>query len=375
MYSKHLNLIHVGLHNSINKNAGDTVLFETVRTTFNFFISNINWKQQQLWEDFTVKDLENINNSFDGIVIGGGGLLLRDQEGSNTSQSGWQWNSSVNSIKKVQIPMIIFAIGYNRFRNQQDFDPIFSRHINLLLKKSKFFGLRNSGSIESLKKYLDNDLSTKLTRQFCPTTILWQLYPKYRNLAKKHDLGNHKVLTFNPALDRTKFRFGNTTDIVLKNIIRGLKIATDRGWRIIIVAHKSIDKNIEPILKEQNISYQMVNLTDATSEKIIKFYSKIDLAIGMRGHSQMIPFGLRRPIMSIISHDKMKFFLEDINKLEWGVEADSFEFEEKLKQKLLLIEKSRVEIHEEIAIAQQKIWEETKKNFDKIKRFLNKNNK
>lgn len=30
----------------------------------------------------------------------------------------------------------MFAVGYNRFRGQEDFDPIFKEHINLFCRKS-----------------------------------------------------------------------------------------------------------------------------------------------------------------------------------------------------------------------------------------------
>ena len=49
----------------------------------------------------------------------------------------------------------------------------------------------------------------------------------------------------------------------------------------------------------------------------------------MRGHSQMIPFGLRKNILSIVSHDKLKWFLEDIDHPEWGVDVRENDFKNK----------------------------------------------
>lgn len=45
----------------------------------------------------------------------------------------------------------MFAVGYNRFRGQEDFDQFFKEHINLFVEKAEFIGLRNHGSIESIK--------------------------------------------------------------------------------------------------------------------------------------------------------------------------------------------------------------------------------
>ena len=92
----------------------------------------------------------------------------------------------------------------------------------------------------------------------------------------------------------------------------------------------------------------------------------------MRGHAQMIPFGLRRPILSIISHDKMKYFLEDIKQLDWGVEINSLDLEKKFEKYLQYLEHKPSELHKQIEIAQQKVWEETKNNFKKLKRLIKK---
>lgn len=46
------------------------------------------------------------------------------------------------------------AVGYNRFRSQDDFEPYFKDNINKIAEKSIFIGLRNNGSIKALKNYV-----------------------------------------------------------------------------------------------------------------------------------------------------------------------------------------------------------------------------
>jgi hypothetical protein len=41
----------------------------------------------------------------------------------------------------------------------------------------------------------------------------------------------------------------------------------------------------------------------------------------MRGHAGMIPFGLGTPIVSLVSHPKLRYFLEDIGRPEWGLDV------------------------------------------------------
>lgn len=45
-------------------------------------------------------------------------------------------------------------------------------------------------------------------------------------------------------------------------------------------------------LDNEKISYAIVDLTNALPFKIIDFYKKVDIILGMRGHAQMIPFGM-----------------------------------------------------------------------------------
>jgi polysaccharide pyruvyl transferase WcaK-like protein len=367
---RELKLLHIGVHNSANKNAGDTLLFPVVRKIFDYFLGQCKWELHQAWDQFSLDFALKINQNFDGIVVGGGGLLLRDQDNSKTSKSGWQWNSSLDAINTIKIPLIVFAIGYNRFRGQPEFDPIFFKHINTTVDKSIFFGLRNNGSIKALKNYLNKDLSLKPLRQFCPTTVLWQLYPEYQALAKAHDKKKKRILSFNAAFDRSDLRFGSNPNEVIARVVNALKVAQTRGWKIFVTAHKEIDRKIVSYLNEQSILFDIRDLTNANEDEIMNFYSQIDFAFGMRGHSQMIPFGLRRPILSIISHDKMRFFLEDIKRLEWGIEVNSLELEKTFENFLKYLEEKRSDMHENISLAQQKIWQETESNFKELNKSL-----
>lgn len=359
-------LIHIGVHNSANRNAGDTLLFPVVRRAFDHVLGPFNWELRQAWEPFTTDTAAEINKTADAIVLGGGGLLLRDQVGSDVSNSGWQWNSTVDGVNAIELPLNIFAIGYNRFRGQPDFDSIFSKHIQAVVDKSAFFGLRNNGSIRAVSEYLPKKLIKKLCRQFCPTMVIWQLYPDYRARAEAHDAREQHVLAFNAAFDRAKLRFGEQADDVLLKLAQAVRKAEQHGWDIVVAAHKTMDRDIEAYLDRAGVNYDTVDLTDASPDEVLAFYAEIDFAFGMRGHAQMIPFGLRRPIMSIISHDKMRFLLEDINKPEWGVEVAAPDIAERLLAMLNRVVENGANLRAEISDVQERVWAETQSNLKMI---------
>ena len=54
-------------------------------------------------------------------------------------------------------------------------------------------------------------------------------------------------------------------------------------------------------------------------------YKKMNLVLGMRGHSNIISFGMGIPFVSIGSHNKNRLFLNDINEKDYLIDIRDFE--------------------------------------------------
>lgn len=331
-------------------NAGDNILVSSLRksieNTWNF---NPNFISQNIKKELSEQDLYLINKS-KGMIIGGGGLLLKDTNKNDIS--GWQFPISEKQIDSICTPISILGIGYNRFRNQEDFDECFKSNINKLFEKAVFVGIRNNGSIEALKKYLNPTLHDKLSFHPCATTILSKLYdikPYQKNDSKK-------IIAFNIAFDRSQMRFGSNIDNILKQIANVAE-KLSKEYIIKYFVHMESDKEILKYFDDLNINYEVEQLNKGISlEKFMSLYTIPDLVIGMRGHSQMIPFGCKTPILSIISHDKMAWFLNDI-KLPYGVEILDENLEEKIYTKAKYILDNNRKVREEITQAQDKFFQ------------------
>ena len=318
-----MEILHIGVHKNANTNSGDTVLFEMVRHAFDALgNTKIRWHKRQVWQAVTKSDIQQINQEYDAIIIGGGGLLLKDQKGADASASGWQWNCSLTALKSINIPIVVFAIGYNRFREQDDFLEIFDEHITNLVAQSAFFSLRNHGSIEKLKAHIPSTLVSKIKKQSCPTTIISCLNSQWSN---KRDSNSRRV-AINAAFDRIDLRLSNKKEYSLQKFNSIIDKLRFNNFDPVIVAHKDDDLQILKYLDSQNKNIPQFNLTDMSCEEVIDFYTSVCLSIGMRGHSQMIPLGMRIPIFSIITHDKMKYLLDDIKRPSWGEELASETF-------------------------------------------------
>lgn len=338
-------------------NAGDTYLPVVLRDLFNDCNGVKKWKSVDVHKCVTPDILDNINKS-DYIVIGGGGLFLSDTCPNNNS--GWQWNCSIDMLCRIDKPIVAFAIGYNRFRGQNDFAPIFREHLNAFVEKSVFVGIRNHGSIECLKTYLREDLKNKLVFQPCMTTLTSIIYPDIADYNHKEDF-----IAINCAFDRKGLRSSN--DSYLKSIARVAK-KMSAVTKIKIYSHLKSDLEILPYLDNENVEYDLVELVHV--KDILFSYSKPRLVVGMRGHAQMIPFGCLTPIVSIVSHNKMQWFLDDIEHPDWGVDVDDKEFEEKL---LAEVERAYFDYKERIKSikqAQKKLWDITENNLKHINNLV-----
>lgn len=369
---KSIKIAHIGIHKKANLNSGDTLLFSVVRDIFQFFLNNsVEWTFHQLWEEFSVEQIKKINDDHHAIVIGGGGLLLKDQLGSDVKNSGWQWNCSSAVMAEIELPLIIFGIGYNKFRGQEDFDKNFYESMNMLCSKSKFLSLRNNGSIESLKKYLNdrNLKENKITRQFCPTTVISKINSIFASKSALHESKDKKVLSFNAAFDRRDMRFKNPEEKFFE-ACELVKFAEEKGWTIEVCSHKDADREIEETLTLLGVNFTIKDLTRSSPNEIMEHYSQIDLSIGMRKHSQMIAFGLNKPIFSLISHDEVEYFLDDIGLPQYGVDMSESGFSNPVKDFILDYDNNKTNIINTLKVAQERVWKETQENFTLIKKLL-----
>ena len=342
-----LNLMHVAVHAGINRNAGDIVLVDATRRCFEYFLGPIAWTLHQAWEPFDVA----FANQHDGVVVGGGGMLLLDQEGAHYEASGWQWNSTIEDVKALKVPLIVFAIGNNRFRGH-DYSPSALPHFQAVLSKcltAGFIGLRerDTGWVHY---------------QPCPTTCLWQLYPSYRTV---HIDGLPQRIGINVAFDREALRFPGDTGRCLYDLAVFCNLLKHDGYDIALINHKPDDEMFASYFTPQDIS--MYQLSSASTDQILTLYSGFDLIIGMRSHSQLIPFGLRKRIVSVISHDKLARFLDDIGHPEWGVDVLAPMFDVGLREAYREASCQRQSIRD---VAQEQCWARTTQNMERIGAIL-----
>lgn len=331
-------------------NAGDTMLSKCVRKTINaakYEIINVAKKVDD-------EVLEQINQC-DYMVLGGGGLFLPDTNANKVS--GWQWAISKEQLEQIKVPVIIYSVGYNFFKGQKP-DELFCDSVIKLVEKASFVGLRNHGSVEAIKEIVPKELQDKIVYQPCTTTVIQKLY----GFEKEN---NSRIVGLNMAFDREEQRYGKEKTEVLTKVARAVKQIENMGYEIRYIAHCDTDLRFLPYLDKADVRYKVEYLVDSLPQKIIDCYKKVELMLGMRGHAQMIPFGVGCRVISLGTHDKLRWFLEDINADDWYVNLNE-DIEHLTENILYKFEKisrvDSVETDRRLKEAQEELWQITCKN-------------
>lgn len=341
-------------------NAGDTVLSQCVRRTFEAHMPVGSWDILPVKGEVTGGTIEEINRC-GMLVIGGGGLFLPDT--NPNAVSGWQWAVSSAQLRQLQVPVCVFSVGYNYFRGQQPGE-LFRESLCELAAKSSFFGLRNTGSVLAVRGLLPDDLAEKVVWQPCTTTLIRRLYAD--SLPPKKETG---CVAVNMAFDREDRRYGADRETILTETAKAIRAIQDRGYRIYYVCHSWTDDRFLPFLESHGVEYKLVDLSFQYPDAAYLFYNKMDVVLGMRGHAQMIPFGVNTEIISLGTHNKVKWFLEDLQAEDWYV--DITDKPNEIADRILgcfctVHEMNREQTRKRLLAAQNMLWEVTNNNLTEI---------
>ena len=317
-------LAHAAFHAERGGNFGDIVLPIAVQKVIERQTAVGGWLPVHVHQRVDHVRLDLINAT-SGILVGGGGLFLPDT--SPNGESGWQWNISVSALKGLKVPLGVFAVGYNLFPGQEFQGSLFRRSLEALVERANLVGLRNRGSVDKVRDLLPPPLAEKVSFVPCPTTVLSHLWerahPWERGSARDCRSGSGIVL-LNAAFDRSERRFGDGYPAFLAQMRDVIALLRARGAEVRYASHLPSDERfVRDVQQAHGVELAVDRLYDMAIETAYNVYSEASLVIGMRGHAGMIPFGLGTPIISLVSHPKLRYFLEDIDRPEWGIDVSA----------------------------------------------------
>lgn len=304
-------LAHVALFADGEENAGDKVLPQAVRSCLTADTGPDRWHQQHAHLLVDEASLERLN-ARRAVIVGGGGLFLPDT--APNGNSGWQWNIPDDVLARITAPLAVFAVGYNVFDGQRYRRERFAASLRALVERSAFFGLRNHGSVARVRELLPESLREKVRYQPCPTTVARHLDPRLAEPAARED-----TVLVNCAYDRAGLRFGHDYGHFLAEMAAAIR-AVSASAEVRYAAHMPADERfVDDLRREHGLTLPVEPLYLLPNDGIRDLYRRTRLVIGMRGHAGMIPFGCGTPVISLVSHPKLAYFLADIDRPDWGV--------------------------------------------------------
>ncbi|MEV5372596.1 polysaccharide pyruvyl transferase family protein [Streptomyces albogriseolus] len=352
-------LAHVALFAEGRENAGDKVLPEAVRLCFGPDTGPRRWYAQPVHRLVDEAALEELN-ARRGVVVGGGGLFLPDT--SPNGHSHWQWNVPDALLERLTAPLAVFAVGYNVFDGQLYRRTRFAESLRVLVDRSAFFGLRNHGSIDRVRELLPAGLRDRVRYQPCPTTVARRLVPGWTDPAERAD-----TVLVNCAYDRAGLRFGHDYGHFLGQTafaLRGLRERADVRY----AAHMPADERfVDDLRRAHGLTLPVEQLYERTNDDIRALFRTSRLVIGMRGHAGMIPFGCGTPILSLVSHPKLAYFLSDIGREEWGLSVHDRDLGPLLLERAAAVLDDHAGAVADVHAAQRPLWEVTRANLGELR--------
>lgn len=325
-----LKVAHIYASNA-KSNSGDFMIGISTKKYFREkYLDNkectfVNFDCRNKFDDKMIEKL----NTFDYIVLGGGGLILPD---SNPNKiSCWQWSISKDMYSKIKKPIYAISIGYNLFygqnmnmtnrkNNSEDKSrmKIFKENIVELIKKSKHFGMRHKWDIEQLLKIVGEEYREKIKFEFCPTIWYsekyWMGVLAPNGLCPKNKIiNNEKYIAIEIKDDREWRRYYKITKNKYYEELKNFVIYCQKNNKKVCYLSHDGSKNFYNYLKKSKIVIPYIDNSVANEKKIYENYSKIHTILCMAGHSEMISYGLGIKIIPLVSHPKIKNFCDDIN--------------------------------------------------------------
>lgn len=344
---------------------GDQLLFELVRQAFNSWGGGAYLElttASPFREAVTSSFVDDINENFDGVVIGGGGIFPRRTNA--TPASGWQWNITVDLLKRLRKPIIVFGAG-----NPAQFDPerhnrVFRKHINQTMSQSVFFGLRSTGAVDDMRAWLDDPGSApQLTLQPCPTTISRVLLPG----AAGHGPVADKRIGIQVGLEVAHVDSGLEPGAIFPRLRELISTLQEDGWDVEFLGHKRADM---AFFQEYGAELGLTGHRLYGSTKVlfngVRTYARLPIVLGARGHSQMIPFGLNNIPLSLSTNDKIRYFAHEIGHPEFLIDPWQSDFASAALTQVRAVEANRAALHAELAATQRRFVDTTTSNLSTI---------
>jgi polysaccharide pyruvyl transferase WcaK-like protein len=264
-----------------------------------------------------------LHEHYDLVLVGGGGMI---EGGKGNYLSGINFNFHLDVLRESRIPWVFYALGDNQFRRTFFFHRRRLRRLVRLCEEGGHpFSVRNDGSADRLRRRIGASSVATV-----PDPGLW--VPPGDGVVPEiaaDDDRPHVLLQL--AGDRTGRRFGWRQRGVLRRLAEQVQeLVKRRDAHLLLCPHLLDDVPLFAELlgflparvRRESMTMTPVLQGAAAAPAFFDRYRRVDLVLGMRGHSTICAVGVGTPVIGLASHDKVGGFLREVGLGDWVVELD-----------------------------------------------------
>lgn len=340
----------------LNYNIGDYALGIGVKNLLRNYlevdlIGNTNLQGRE-FNEYYINEV--VNKRYDLLVIGGGGII----HGAHWP-NGWFWLIEKDLIKQIEIPFIVYGVGYNYWEEEGGIPERGRIHLEETIKRAAYFSVRNDGSAGRLFN------QTGIKADVIPDPGFHiDLNTDYENFV------NEPYVLIQIANDKPINRFGSlekqqTFINDMKRITRDLA----KKYKVIYAPHViedvQISRDIVAGIENAEV-WDFGYFSFDHSDKAVGYYKYAEFVLAMRGHGQILPIGFNTPVIALENHPKHRGLMEELNLLDYNVKVDSDQFYSELSKKITLLNSNKNQLKERYGQINASLDNMSRLAFDKI---------
>lgn len=340
-------------------------------------------------------------NKFDLLILGGGGFF---DVRFNDSSTGTTIDISKSVIDRIQIPVLINAMGYHEFEGEYEEAKVRFKKIILYVqqKKNWFVTFRNDGSILRINRTIEEDSpsSSLSPSPACTYTMMpKRKYVQYSRtvspLIEVPDNGFFftdldviekpaaKIIGVNITNDEftRKFNGNITIERFNKEISKVISSVVSKGFRIIFFLHTPQDIQTLSLLQNflgpkyfrYNIEIAPYNPTNIEATKELEYYyRKCRLIVAMRFHSTILAIQNGILVIGLAGHEQISSLYEELDLEDQFIRVGEDNYIAKLEDKIINV----LDHFEKYSLAEKKVVNSIKREgklyYKRIAIFLSK---
>lgn len=316
------NISHIGLTN-ILKNILPCQ-FTFTRLEIRRFYKNYSLSDKMSFDENFVK----FANSFDLLIIGGGGFLDFWVENSET---GTTIDISEDNFESLIVPTLITSVGCIPHRNvpKGNVEKFKAFIKKIIEKKNVQLAVRNDGSMEVLSHLIGD----KLCKQIPVILDNGFFYQQQFSFPRITD---NKYIAINTTLDQLRMNNEILGKIDYNGFVKQMvdfimRVINETNLTIVFTPHIYQDINaIQEILSHINDFFIRTRIAiapyvqgDYGCSQLLSVYKNAEYIIGMRFHANVSSLAMGKPITGFAALDRVVYLYNSIDGDKFVVSADT----------------------------------------------------